>query len=717
MNQWKQWLDDKLGPLKRPNKVVELVEQSIVGNVHKAMKEAISVSEVATFATMMRSKIQLPDGTLVPVNSISFIIAKSGASKDRSLNAARKCFSSKYENIKEYLQTESVRKAQTLAAEAGEDDWRPFHIKPRSLFGGAKPTVSGIVSHLNSMQDLTVGGGHVYTGEFGSELSQGSAMMELLQFTAEIYDLGNMKADWRKTEEAQNSEITNMNFSGIFISSPGHILYDQAIKKKFLTEFTTKLARRSFFNFNNTELNHKPETVDALLEREDRELRESLNAIDEVTKLIHGITPTENNIFTIDDEVWKVYGVLKRYYEEEAEKIDPELESYKLSLQHTQWRVLKLSGAYCQVRNGTSISLQDFAEALHYCESTEVDIRQFNIELNKEKYELLDDYMNSIYCMHPITLSAHKLSKMEYIENTRALGTKLNELVDMANTISQGVYSVENTNIKYEKLISTQLLGASYMQVKGSKEERAKQCSEGFQYKEVDFDYLSKLLNNDLAYCPFEFQDGKRSNENIVNGCSWICLDVDDSDITDGEAHNMLEDFRHHICRTSNSENPFKFRVIIELDKYIDIEQKLWKKFVGSICDYLGIEADLLPQSQIYFGYKGRKVLSNTAGEPLEVKEHLIYTNAQVEKEKPLSIPKQREMLEDEMGTFWYAFEMSKGGRSLALIRAARHAKDLNATEYQVVNLMWTINNYWVHSLDEEEVERTVISQISRWYE
>ncbi len=69
------------------------------------------------------------------------------------------------------------------------------------------------------------------------------------------------------------------------------------------------------------------------------------------------------------------------------------------------------------------------------------------------------------------------------------------------------------------------------------------------------------------------------------------------------------------------------------------------------------------------------------------------------------------------MGTFWYAFEMSKGGRSLALIRAARHAKDLNATEYQVVNLMWTINNYWVHSLDETEVERTVISQIKRWYE
>ena len=33
------------------------------------------------------------------------------------------------------------------------------------------------------------------------------------------------------------------------MGSPENILFDDSVKKKFKTEFTTKLARRSFFNF------------------------------------------------------------------------------------------------------------------------------------------------------------------------------------------------------------------------------------------------------------------------------------------------------------------------------------------------------------------------------------------------------------------------------------------------------------------------------------
>jgi hypothetical protein len=480
-------------------------------------------------------------------------------------------------------------------------------------------------------------------------------------------------------------------------------------------EFTTKLARRSFFNFNQGELPKIDETVEELLEREARELKHSMSAVRDMEEMLIGIQPKAANILTLQDGLWELYGVVKRYYEELSETIDLELESYRLSLAHTQWRALKLAGAFCMVDNRTVVELSDFAEALHYCESTQKDIEEFNIELNKEAYELLDDYMNSIFKEDPVELTAHKLSKLGYIDSVRGVGTKLKDLADMANDISEGIYSADGTKITYEKLLNRDVVGASYMKCTGDKDARAKACASGYGYKEVGFPKLGTLLTKDTAFCPFEFEDGKRGNDHIIGGTKWVCLDVDESDVTDEEAHSMLEDFNHHIARTSNKDNPFKFRVLLELDKYVTIDNAKWKKFVASVSKYVGITADLLPPSQIYFGYKDRTLLSNLVGDPIEVKEHILFANREDAK-KPKPTQRERgEMLDSPMSTFAYGYDAESGGRSLVLIRAAKHAKDLGASVQQILNLVEDINNYWVEPLEEKRFERTIRQQIRRW--
>jgi hypothetical protein len=382
-----------------------------------------------------------------------------------------------------------------------------------------------------------------------------------------------------------------------------------------------------------------------------------------------------------------------------------------------QWKVLKLSGAFAFIDGRFEISIQDFAEALHYCESTQKDIEEFNIELNKESYELLDDYMNSIYRDEPVELTAHKLSKLGYIDSVRGVAPKLKDLADMANDISEGIYSADGTKITYERLVSKDVVGASYMKCTGDKDTRAKQCANGYQYKEVGFPKLGALLTKDTAFCPFEFTDGKRGNDNIIGGTKWICLDVDESDVTDEEAHSMLEDFNHHIARTSNKENPFKFRVLLELDKYVVIDNAKWKKFLASVSKYVGITADLLPPSQIYFGYQDRTLLSNLVGDCIEVKEHILFANKEDAK-KPKPTAKERgAMLDNPMNTFAFAYDAESGGRSLVLIRAAKYAKDLGATTQQIINLVEDINNYWVEPLEEDRFERTIRQQIRRWGE
>ena len=96
----------------------------------------------------------------------------------------------------------------------------------------------------------------------------------------------------------------------------------------------------------------------------------------------------------------------------------------------------------------------------------------------------------------------------------------------------------------------------------------------------------------------------------------------------------------------------------------------------------------------------------------------MVYANQET---KPKQIPttrEAREMLEDAMGTFSYAYDYehsSGSGNSSMLIRAAKHAKDLGATREQVLNLMHDINSYWIVPLEEKRFDRTIIAQIDRW--
>jgi hypothetical protein len=72
-------------------------------------------------------------------------------------------------------------------------------------------------------------------------------------------------------------------------------------------------------------------------------------------------------------------------------------------------------------------------------------------------------------------------------------------------------------------------------------------------------------------------------------------------------------------------------------------------------------------------------------------------------------------MLDNPMNTFHYCYDFEGQGRSLMLIRCAKHAKDLGASKQQVLNLMEDVQSYWINPLEEERYQRTIVSQLERW--
>lgn len=713
-------------------KFINELADSIPNKLDPKMKLTIAVSEIILFASQFRRNIKHWNNSLIPINAITFCISGSGTGKDSSINAMRKNFLGGYEVIN-HLRVEkakeaakSIARSKGLAMPDSPDVYEKFYDKPMPLFV-APSTNEGFIQYLNELDRSGIGAGFILSGEFGAELLTSSTIIANLQLLAELYDEGKKEVKVLKDKDRQSEEIKNLPVSALFMGSPENILFDETVKKKFKTEFTTKLARRSFFNFNFFEVEEPTySNINELLKEEmkiedrARELNEKysnefkLLAIDQISRC--GV-PLE-----IDSKTRELITLYKKYNQQKASKVNKQYPITQLVIMHLYWKALKLAGALAIIKNKSSISEIEYKEAITFTELLNEDMKNFEIELVKDPYELFVGFCQTILQDNKCFVDTHSLRKMGYISTTSNTTSKLKDLANLASSYDpSGVYKVTDTGIEYTKLVKTTGNGVSYLEVSGSKDDRKLACSKNFNYAIVEFKNLAGMLAKDFAYSPFKFRDGIRSKSNIEGGIKWIALDIDDSIYTDEQMHEILQDYNHHIARTSDPNNPFKFRVLLELDSIVDLGDREYKNFIKSISNYLDLKTDILPKSQIYFSYSGRNVLSVTDKYPLETKDHIMNAYNTTTLSNPteyidnLSDKQKKALLSDPLGTFHYAFEAPEGKGSVSLYRAAKHAKDLGMGKEEVIELIQEINSYWTRPMDQTRLNNTLIKQIQDW--
>jgi len=710
------------------------VLQSIVNSINnntipERMKLTIAVSELVTFASQFRRNIAHWNGSQIPVNAITFCISASGTGKDSGANAARKCFREGYDLIEERRKTIAKQNAIYAAQKDGlknPTDWnvyKKFYQTPNPLFV-APSTVEGFIQHLNTLDSMGIGAGFIYSGEFGAELANKPLLVENIQLLAELYDEGNKEVKVLKSVENQSREIKSLPVSALLSGSQDNILFDEYIKKIFRREFSTKLARRSNFNFN-----FKPvppvnyPSVKAMLDAELAEEEASFQARREVSQYIVELTmylmESIGSPIGVEQEVREAFTIYKRYNETLASTIKPQYPISKIVRTHMQWKALKIAGAFAIMDGEDNISMRHYGAAVSYVEMLDEDMQMFEAELVKEPYEIFVDFMKSQAVEGQASLSLHMLRKLGYTPKTGNPKTKMKELVDLATSLDpEGIYDICDDGICYEAINFTNISGVSFVEVSGTKHEKKVACEEGYEFTEIEFENLDMYLRQDCAFTPFKFKHGKRLKSNIESGCKWIYIDVDEGTMTDEEMHYILGDINHHIARTSNEDNAFKYRILLELDAMVDVPDVQWKTFIGSICDMLGIKADLIPKSQVAFGYEGRTVLSKIDGNTISVKEHLLTASEYTKKRtdsNDLSDKQKKNMLNDPLTTFKYAFEAKDGEGARSLIRAAYHAYDLGMDKEGIKELMYEISDYWDEPFPEGRMEGTIISQIDKW--
>lgn len=148
-----------------------LVRAVPFNTVPTKMKMVMAISHLTNFASQFRRNIELWDGTPVTVNSISFVIADSGANKDSSNNKIRKCFSPGYEILEQKLSKYNQKQAISRAQSSGEDpelaqefDVYKNFLKPIPPVFTSITTGPGLIQHINDIGDLPVTSTFLYSG-------------------------------------------------------------------------------------------------------------------------------------------------------------------------------------------------------------------------------------------------------------------------------------------------------------------------------------------------------------------------------------------------------------------------------------------------------------------------------------------------------------------------------------------------------------------------
>jgi hypothetical protein len=623
-----------------------------------------------------------------------------------------------------------------------EDVYKEYLTPPVALFL-KELTPQGLVQYMNDTTNTAYGAGVIINSEVGDEFNTNPNFPDLIKLLSEAFDLGVLEATYTKGKEFRNDGVSGVPINALYVGAQAMLMFNETIKHKFIATFMSKLSRRSFFCYspeilpeedflesdNPTREMYK---VAKLKKMQAKEYRNELANI--VLKITESTIKCNAEYLTLDDETDYLLEVLKRYdYEVGMNDCNPDsIES--LAIRNRYWKCLKLAGALALLDSQTVIKPKHLVGAINISEMFSKDLMLFEKDLNKAPHEKFSDYIKTKAESGKATISAHDIKKGGYLSSTTK--NKLQELVTLcAGYDKNGIYTVVNDGVavQYEAVAKTDVVGVSFKPidiedlnqavqqkdtelVKKIKERIAYTAQYGYEFAETEFSKLGNMLSGNFAYSPFKYTNGIRGRDNVISGTKFLVLDIDDSLMSADEMHFMLNDINHYIALSSDPDNEYKFRIIIELDAVVTLDAVTWKHFYLNIAKDLALKVDPLPQSQIFYSYAGRKVLSQLESEPLYVRDYVmeaIETTNNKEVAKPVPNSKKEAMLQDIENTFSYACYTKQGARSRNLIRAAYHAKDLGADKERIKQILNDINEYMDSPLEERRFNK-IIGQIDR---
>jgi len=483
---------DKSGVFTEPKlPQMTTLSKCVTNLVHPDMLDGIAKSELMLFASHFRRYMPDPkpgaEG-FIPVNNLSMILAGSGASKDSSVREMRAMLKPGYKLIEEarksLAKTAAVHKAQEDGREKPEDwdTYKDFYRAPAPIFTRLTNDAA-YMEHLADTEHNPVGAGFLMSSEIGSEMETNAHLIPIIRVLSEMYDAGNAPVQVLRDKTRQTPEIEQLPVSALFVGSQENILFDDKIKTLFRKEFGTKLARRTDFIFAPVELT-RPQSSNMPDRRKARKniaaaavgsQKAMQKASEEIA--VYNLARAGQHL-TISEEALLIYEDYLDYNHELADSYSNRYPLSKLSRKHLSWKAYKMAGMCAMVDMSDEVTLKHMNQAISYTESISDHLKQFEIELVKEKYEVFADYLQSEAEDGKASIGLHALRKMEYVTGTGNPHAKMKDLITNAAAYDkEGIYTINESEILYERIIKTDVTGASFLNLEGiPKDQRTHIC-------------------------------------------------------------------------------------------------------------------------------------------------------------------------------------------------------------------------------------------------
>lgn len=729
LDEFKEYLSKRyVGLFKTEFKIFDYFLNALKDiEITRENKLLIVIHYIFILAAMFRTKVNYKD-TLVPINDICFLFSPSGTGKDYTRNIMENLFKPLFDSVKGQLEVEY---------NLGEVNKEKLY--PEINIGFSTP--EGLHLALNNLfYHYDTGCINIYSSEFISELKSNPNASQFLRDITEIAMNGSKPLKQIKDSTRQLRPINNVNIATLFVSDITELLVNADLSLKLKSEFSKGLSRRCFVSFNKNIISNNINDFDlssfiATTENTDILAKGYSEVKANIVKRIAEIAETNSSnnmnnwVFKVDNECSKLLTFYNKYCQLLASEIVKNasigsigFNLYPLHLKDNYFRALRLAVAISVLKCQKEITLDNLIEAINVTDLLSKEMKELEKEISRTPNEIF------VYLCNISDNKEHlssDLVKAGFIKSSWNVSDLMRLSIEANQIDSKGLYTYTEESILYEPFEQDTKITISFKQLPPftTKEAWNQLCGNGYKTKEYDsFEELAELLNTDCSFSPFIYKDGKRDKEHCLNRTSILVFDIDKSTLDIDEVHQLIckQNINHHIAMTSDPNNIFKFRVILELDKEYPIQERFYRKIMLLVKKKVLLdlfECDSLPMSQMFYGYSSRTVLSHIDGEKLYLKDYIIEAMNEV-KIKPLTKNQINNALNNNFyETFVWAFEQPSGKRNITLIRLINAMKnDYLATYEQILEGVHKANNTFDSPLSDEELEKSIFPHLNKLF-
>lgn len=681
-------------------------------------------AEVAYFlakaASNMRAKIITKDRGEFPVNLYVLALATSGFGKGHSVHIVENEFFQGYKRrfLEETFPTIADKNlweiANDRAAKNGTDpqdeydkidkEFRQAGALAYTFDSGTSPAVKQL---RHKLLLANCGSVNLQIDEIGSNLVGNT---DILNLFLELYDQGIVKqkltkntSENQRADEIDGKTPTNM----LLFGTPNKLLDGSQTEDHFYSFLETGYARRCIFGWG--QLDRKAFNTQTPAEIYKR-LTEPSNATTIAKWANHFYELANPALYDrkiqVNDDVAIKLLEYKIACEKVADALPEHEEIRKAELSHRFFKALKLAGALAFIDMSVEVEMNQLLQAILLVEESGTS---FQTILNREKtYIKLAKYIASVDTelthadLHE-ALPFYKSSNSARNEMmTLAIAWAYKQHIIIKKTFTDGIEFFQGQTLKETDLDNIKISYSDHW-------------AYNYANEYAPFEQLHVLTqSNGYHWCNHHFKNNHRLEENAIVGFNIIVLDID-GDTTLDTAHELLKEIKFMTYTTKrHTDEENRFRLIIPINYYLELDSEEYHEFIDSVLTWLPFKCDeqANQRARKWETFHDGSYHYNMDGETLDALKFIPKTTKNEQYKQAFQKIESMDNLER-----WFAQRIATGNRNNQMIRFAFALMDTGMDLVDVRNAVINFNNKLNNSLDEKEIESTIMVSVAKRYQ